>query len=348
MIEKEYPPGSQAVALTRVSAKTQAEEGLSLPEQLERSIAKAKSLGLALPEENIFIIEGESAFRIPPKGRQIYDKMLKMLEENDNIVAVVTWARHRLWRNHVEMVRLIDDMNKLGKDIVYYGDAPTQDINTATGWLIENVLAILPEYESRILAERVPPGQKRAKAMGYCTWRYNTVFWNSIRDHPEAEGRDHRRGKGLLMPTEFGLEVGRDWDAGLSKLQLWEKHGAKIRKRKQGRYGLHGFLKRYEIWKIDPIHGTKEAGGFVLTITSRQADKKDRTFTTPDQLAKRKALIAAIERDKECLKETGEPLFPTLKALAAESGYVYGTLARLVRDGSIDLDYRSGGPKEGK
>ncbi len=352
-MEKEYPPGSKGAVLVRVSSIKQVEEGHSLEEQEERAIAKAVSLGLEVPEEYIFRIEGESAFKIPPKGRKVYEKMMKALEQDDDLVAVVCWKRDRVWRNHVEMTGFNEDIDRFGKDVIYYGDAPRQDTSIASGWLMENMLALLPEFESRLTSERVPPGQERSKQNGYHFGKVNALFWKTILEHPDAIGLDGRRGSGLLVPTGFMRAIAEDRDDGLSYNQLWEKYGPEMRKHQQGIDTFKAQLRKYERWKFDPIHGDatddsvlKKKGGFVRTIGSKKPSKR-KNFMTAIQKEKRNKLLEAIRQDRAHLEETGELLYRTQTDLATVAGYARRYVQSLNKQGVVDLTYRTkAGPKK--
>lgn len=346
LMDEEYPPGSKAVILVRVSSIKQVEEGHSLEEQEKRSMALAKVVELEVPQEYIFRIEGESAFRIPAKGRKVYERMLKTLEEDESIVAVVTWKRDRIWRLHFEMMQFNEDMDARGIDVLYYGDAPRQDTNTPAGWLMENMLALLPEFESRLSGDRTTIGKDAAKLKGLYMWPINPKFWYGDASGPKArEVIESGEGIGLHTPNETLMELVREKDLGTSWPSLSLKYG-------ESKNVLKTNYKMFQRCSFDPVFGDledesvpthKKKGGFIIpkgsSLTSRPSLS---TALTPEQKATRERAVSIIDEDRETFYAEGVPKFPTKGGLAKACGRSIETLHRWHRVGIIDLSYRWG------
>ncbi len=146
----------KAAGYVRVSTARQAAEGLSLPEQEKTITSRAESEGWELTQ--LYIDAGISGRKA---DRPELAKLLDALPELDRIVVT---SLDRLGRNAAGMLELFKRFEAEEVALV----AVRQGIDTSSGMgrLIPNLLAVLAEWESEQIAERVAATAAERAASG--------------------------------------------------------------------------------------------------------------------------------------------------------------------------------------
>jgi len=108
-----------------------------------------------------YVDEGISGCRQdrPALGRLLIDA------QRGRIDTVVVWKLDRLGRSLQHLLRLLDDLQRLGVGFVSVRDAGI-DTTTAQGRLMLQVLGAFAEFERALIQERVRAGVERAQAAG--------------------------------------------------------------------------------------------------------------------------------------------------------------------------------------
>ncbi|MGI8440899.1 MAG: recombinase family protein [Thermoleophilaceae bacterium] len=135
----------RAAAYVRVSTAGQAAEGLSLDAQEGRVRAYIEHAGWTLVE--VYVEAGVSGRR---DSRPALDRLLESL---DAIDVLVIPRLDRLGRNARGMLDLFARLKAAGVRLVSTEDGI--DTGTSAGGLLPNLMAVLAEYESEVLGERV-------------------------------------------------------------------------------------------------------------------------------------------------------------------------------------------------
>jgi site-specific DNA recombinase len=136
---------TRAAAYVRVSTAGQAAEGLSLDAQEERVKAHIATAGWTLVR--VFVERGVSGRK---DSRPELDQLLASLGDIDVLVIP---RLDRLGRNAHGMLDLFARLKAAGVRLVSTED--NIDTGTSAGGLLPNLMAVLAEYESEVLAERV-------------------------------------------------------------------------------------------------------------------------------------------------------------------------------------------------
>lgn len=149
----------RGVIITRVSRETQVGEGHhSLSDQRKDAVAFAKREGIDVPEDMIFELPGESAYRgNRKKFNQAIDKAFELAEKSNEPVGLIVYEEDRLTRRVVtdtmyKIERLIQD----GKfALKFFKDGKTIDkYSPANDWLTFRMRVTIAEDESRKKADR--------------------------------------------------------------------------------------------------------------------------------------------------------------------------------------------------
>ena len=138
----------KAVVLRRVSTDEQGDSGLGLDAQLYKCETEIASKGW----ENIAVFtEVVSGFSKDIGSRPGATGAINLCREVGAILVVS--KGDRLSRRMVERLELIERSRVEGWGI-FICDLPDADPTTSAGWLVQAVMAMLAEYERRIISER--------------------------------------------------------------------------------------------------------------------------------------------------------------------------------------------------
>ncbi|MBT7637694.1 MAG: recombinase family protein, partial [Euryarchaeota archaeon] len=105
----------RAVAYVRVSSKKQAEEGVSIPAQVEKCVAYAVFRALGLADEDIFIDDGVSAAThlwSRPAGRRMREVIYKQ-----RVGHIIVLKMDRLFRDVQDCLSTVDELAGVGVNI---------------------------------------------------------------------------------------------------------------------------------------------------------------------------------------------------------------------------------------
>lgn len=137
----------RALIYTRVSTQEQANEGISLDNQLEK--IKAYCFARSWQVIDVIIDDGYSGKNLNRPGMQKIISMAKV----KGFDVVVTYKLDRLTRSVKDLGYLIEDVfNK--QDIAFTSVTDNFDTSTANGKLILNILGSVAQWERDIIAER--------------------------------------------------------------------------------------------------------------------------------------------------------------------------------------------------
>jgi len=146
----------KAVAYIRVSTKEQAQEGVSLSQQLE----KIKHFCLAKDWEltKVYQDEGKSGANLNREGIQ---ELLSDCKKGEYDVIVV-YKLDRLTRSVKDLGYLIELFDK--HEIAFSSVSDNFDTTTANGRLVLNILGSVAQWEREIIAERTEDALQHKKA----------------------------------------------------------------------------------------------------------------------------------------------------------------------------------------
>jgi DNA invertase Pin-like site-specific DNA recombinase len=178
----------KAVMYLRVSTKEQAEEGYSIAAQAEACRRFIADKGWELVDE--FIDRGESA---RTSDRPQFQLMLQRLGEESSVRYLVVHKLDRLARNLEDHARVRAMLRKAGVQLI----SVTESIeDSASGKLVEGILASIAEFYSANLSQEIRKGIDQKASQG--GWPTVAPYgYRNIRR--EAGGR---RGEAVLEPDE--------------------------------------------------------------------------------------------------------------------------------------------------
>jgi DNA invertase Pin-like site-specific DNA recombinase len=104
--------------------------------------------------------EGVSGSR---ESRPSLDELLRDARRR-KFDAVLVWKLDRLGRSLVHLVRLLQDLQSLGVELVSFSEG--LDFTTTTGKLLYQVISAFAEFERDCIKERVIAGLRNARAKG--------------------------------------------------------------------------------------------------------------------------------------------------------------------------------------
>src|SRR6266536_2444476 len=178
----------KAVIYLRVSTKEQAEEAYSIPAQAEGCRRFVADRGWELADE--FVDRGESA---RSADRPQFQAMLAYLAEDQSVEHLVVHKLDRLARNLEDHVAVRAALRKAGVQL----HSVTESLEeSASGKLVEGILASIAEFYSANLSQEIRKGIDQKAAQG----GWPTVAPIGYRNVRRERGG--RRGEALLEPDE--------------------------------------------------------------------------------------------------------------------------------------------------
>jgi DNA invertase Pin-like site-specific DNA recombinase len=176
----------KAVIYLRVSTKEQAEEGYSIPAQAEACRRFISDRGWELADE--FVDRGESA---RTADRPQLQAMLTHLADDPSIDSLVVHKLDRLARNLEDHAAIRAALRKAGVQL----HSVTESLeDSASGKLVEGILASIAEFYSANLGQEIRKGMDQKAAQGGWPVRAPFGYRNVRRDGPG------RRGESVLEP----------------------------------------------------------------------------------------------------------------------------------------------------
>jgi DNA invertase Pin-like site-specific DNA recombinase len=154
----------KAVAYLRVSTSDQ-----STDSQLDAIQGHAVPKGLEIVQ--VFEDEGISGAR---RSRPALDQMMASVRHGE-AQAVIVYKIDRLGRSMYHLVNLVDELGRLGVDLVSVTE-PHMDTTTPSGKMLFGIMASMAEYERSLIAERVRAGMASAKKRGKRVGRPKAVL----------------------------------------------------------------------------------------------------------------------------------------------------------------------------
>ncbi|HHX61167.1 MAG TPA: recombinase family protein, partial [Epulopiscium sp.] len=141
----------------RVSTQEQAEKGFSIDEQISNIKTECSKLGKEVVA--VYVDRGISGSSI--KKRFELQQLLKDAE-GKAFDEVITWKTNRLARNHLDLLKIVDHLQK--HNITFSSLTEPFETNTNHGKLMMNLLASVAEFERDTIRDNVKMGMKgRAK-----------------------------------------------------------------------------------------------------------------------------------------------------------------------------------------
>jgi site-specific DNA recombinase len=176
----------KAVIYLRVSTKEQAEEGYSIPAQAEACRRFITDRGWELADE--YVDRGESA---RTADRPQLQAMLARLSEDPSIDCLVVHKLDRLARNLEDHAAVRAALRKARVQL----HSVTESLeDSASGKLVEGILASIAEFYSANLGQEIRKGMDQKAAQGGWPVRAPFGYRNVRRDGPG------RRGESMLEP----------------------------------------------------------------------------------------------------------------------------------------------------
>ena len=178
----------KAVVYLRVSTKEQAEEGYSIPAQAEACRRFIADKGWELADE--YVDRGESA---RTADRPQLQAMLARLNEDPSIDCLVVHKLDRLARNLEDHAAVRAALRKA--HVQLHSVTETLE-DSASGKLVEGILASIAEFYSANLGQEIRKGMDQKAAQGGWPVRAPFGYRNVRRDGPG------RRGESVLEPDQ--------------------------------------------------------------------------------------------------------------------------------------------------
>lgn len=149
-----------AVIYARVSDRKQAEEDISVPAQIELAEGRARDLDAAVLQ--VFTDGGKSAFR--EANRRKFEAAVEYAVLMQ-ATYFITWSSSRFARNQLESVLYKRELDRAGVKLVYVSMAI--DRATDEGWLVDGVLGLIDEMQSRQNAKDTKRSMMRNAQCGF-------------------------------------------------------------------------------------------------------------------------------------------------------------------------------------
>jgi len=137
----------EAIIYLRVSTLEQAREGLSLEAQEARARAHCEAKGYTVSA--VYRDEGISGRKL--RTRPQLQTALREVCEREAVLVI--YSLSRMSRSTRDAINIMEKLRKAGADIVSLSES--LDSDSATGRMMFKFLAVLAEFESELLAERV-------------------------------------------------------------------------------------------------------------------------------------------------------------------------------------------------
>ncbi|MZQ74727.1 MAG: recombinase family protein [Peptoclostridium sp.] len=169
----------KVVIYARVSTAEQAEEGYSIDAQLDTVKKKCEQEGRVVVNE--YVDRGISGKSI--EKRDALKKLLKDAAKGQ-FEEVWVWKTNRLARNHLDLLKIVDELNK--NNVGFKSCSEVFDTSTPTGKLMMNLLASVGEFERETIVENVKLGMKQRAKMG--KWNGGVVLgYKSVKSGDDKE-----------------------------------------------------------------------------------------------------------------------------------------------------------------
>ena len=250
----------KAVAYLRVSTKEQAEEGYSIAAQQEACVRYATERGWELLD--IYSDRGESA---RTADRPQFQLMLRRIAEDDSVRFLVVHKLDRLARNIRDYAEVREMLERAGVEL----HSVTEGLEaTASGKMVEGMLAVVAEWYSNNLSAEIRKGQQQKLREG----GWPTAAPIGYRNVREETGTGPRRGRAIIVPDEQAPLVQQAFElygsGGWSLTALADElHVRGLRNRRGGRVArsrVHSVLRSPVYigkvpWKGAIYEGTHEA-----------------------------------------------------------------------------------------
>ncbi len=179
---------TRAVAYLRVSTKEQADEGYSIAAQREACLRFIDDRGWVLADE--FCDQGESA---RTADRPQFRAMLERLTEDHSVQAVVVHKLDRLARNLEDHVTVRARLRKMEVQVFSVSESLEE---SASGKLVEGILASIAEFYSANLGQEVRKGMGRKASEGI--WPTQAAIgYRNVR-----VSRNARRSEAIIVPDD--------------------------------------------------------------------------------------------------------------------------------------------------
>ncbi|HEX6206954.1 MAG TPA: recombinase family protein, partial [Actinomycetota bacterium] len=249
----------KAVAYLRVSTKEQAEEGYSIAAQQQACERFATERGWDLVD--VYSDRGESA---RTSDRPQFQLMLRRITEDDAVRFLIVHKLDRLARNIRDYAEIREALERAGVELV----SVTEGLEaTASGRMVEGMLAVVAEWYSNNLSAEIRKGQaQKLREGGWPTAA--PIGYRNVREEP---GAGQRRGRAVIVPDEQAPLVREAFElyaaGGWSIPALSEEMGRRgLRNRRGGKVSrsrLHSILRSPAYvgkvpWKGAVYDGTHE------------------------------------------------------------------------------------------
>jgi site-specific DNA recombinase len=180
----------KAVVYLRVSTKEQAEEGYSIAAQQDACTRFVKSKGWDLVD--VYSDRGESA---RTTDRPQFQLMLRNIAEDSSIRFLVVHKLDRLARSIRDYAAVRDLLDKAGVQLM----SVTEGLEaTASGKMVEGMLAVVAEWYSNNLSTEIRKGQAQKLREG--VWPNLAPIGYRNTRHETVPGQ--RRGRAAIVPDE--------------------------------------------------------------------------------------------------------------------------------------------------
>lgn len=148
-----------AVIYARVSTTRQADDELPIDSQVDRCLAKADDLGASVAQ--VFRDEGISGGTDQRPAFQDAIEYCQLMQ----VDYLITWSTSRFARNKLHAALYKEKLSRAGTEIVYL--STPVDRTTDGGWLMESVLELFDEMQSRQIASDTRRSMIRLAQQGY-------------------------------------------------------------------------------------------------------------------------------------------------------------------------------------
>jgi site-specific DNA recombinase len=257
----------KAVIYLRVSTKEQAEEGYSIPAQAEACRRYIGDRGWELSDE--YVDRGESA---RTTDRPQFQAMLARLAEDQSIDRLVVHKLDRLARNLEDHAAVRAALRKAGVQLVSVTESLEE---SASGKLVEGILASIAEFYSANLSQEIRKGIDQKAAQG--GWpTIAPIGYRNVRR--EGGGR---RGEAILEPDQqapmvawaFGRYATGSWTLARLTEALAERGLRNRRASPPGMSAVHRMLRNPVYAGVVRWRGVDHEGQHTPLVTRTLFDK---------------------------------------------------------------------------
>ena len=150
----------RAFAYARVSTEEQAESGLGLDAQLGAAHTAISERGWTLAGS---VVDAGVSGSVPPDRREQLGPVLEALDSGDGDALVVA-RLDRITRSLLAWAELVERSRRRGWAVVAVAEG--FDLSTNSGEMAAGVLAVVAQYERRLIGDRTREAMAAAKARG--------------------------------------------------------------------------------------------------------------------------------------------------------------------------------------